>query len=123
MVTFDKVDPRLKTFFDLLAKELPIVLTFGFRSVAEQDALYAIGRTKPGKKVTNAKGGQSKHNFGKAIDVAPLQPDGKIDWKDEALWNRMVAMAKKVIKEHNLPIKCGADFKTFQDRPHFEIKE
>lgn len=123
MATFDKVDPRLKTFFDLLAAELPIVLTYGFRSIQEQNALYAIGRTKPGKKVTNAKGGQSPHNYGKAIDIAPLQPNGKIDWKDEALWDRMVAAAKRVIAQHNLPIKCGADFKSLPDRPHFEIKE
>lgn len=36
---------------------------FTWRPIAEQDALYAQGRTKPGSIVTYAKGGQSKHNF------------------------------------------------------------
>lgn len=40
-----------------------------FRSVEEQDALYAIGRTAPGKKVTNARGGKSWHNYGRAFDA------------------------------------------------------
>ncbi len=45
----------------------------GHRSHEEQDALYAQGRTAPGKIVTNAKAGQSKHNTSpsKAIDVIP----------------------------------------------------
>ena len=49
----------------------------GFRTFAEQDALYAQGRTKPGAKVTNAKGGQSIHNYGLAVDIV-LIIDGKI---------------------------------------------
>src|SRR5215207_9435814 len=49
-------------------------VTSAYRSNAEQDALYAQGRTKPGSKVTNARGGQSKHNPGpdglcRAIDI------------------------------------------------------
>ncbi|MGN7308723.1 M15 family metallopeptidase, partial [Bacillus subtilis] len=40
---------------------IPIVITQGLRTVAEQDALYAQGRSKPGKVVTNARGGYSYH--------------------------------------------------------------
>lgn len=42
----------------------------GHRTYADQDALYAKGRTAPGRKVTNARGGQSNHNFGLSMDVA-----------------------------------------------------
>lgn len=42
----------------------------GLRTIDEQNALYAQGRTKPGHIVTNAKGGRSFHNFGLAIDFA-----------------------------------------------------
>ena len=42
----------------------------GLRTIEEQNALYAQGRTTPGKKVTNAKGGKSYHNYGLAIDFA-----------------------------------------------------
>lgn len=38
-------------------------ISFTYRSPEEQDALYAQGRTKPGKRVTNVRGGFSKHNF------------------------------------------------------------
>ncbi|MFP3637325.1 M15 family metallopeptidase, partial [Bacillus sp. SIMBA_033] len=41
----------------------------GLRTIEEQNNLYAIGRTKPGRKVTNAKGGQSIHNHGLAVDI------------------------------------------------------
>jgi len=44
----------------------------GLRTIEEQNSLYAQGRTKPGKIVTNAKGGQSYHNYGMAIDFALL---------------------------------------------------
>jgi len=46
------------------------------RTIVEQDALYAQGRTAPGKIVTNAKGGKSYHNYGLAIDIC-LIIDGK----------------------------------------------
>ena len=41
----------------------------GSRTFEEQDALFAIGRTKPGHVVTNARGGFSNHNFGVAWDI------------------------------------------------------
>ncbi|KPC97761.1 Peptidoglycan L-alanyl-D-glutamate endopeptidase CwlK precursor [Geobacillus sp. BCO2] len=46
-----------------------IIITQGFRTIEEQNRLYALGRTKPGRIVTNARGGYSYHNFGLAFDV------------------------------------------------------
>ena len=40
----------------------------GYRDPKEQDAKYAIGRTQPGKIITNARGGWSWHNWGLAMD-------------------------------------------------------
>lgn len=45
------------------------IVTEGFRSVARQNELYAQGRTRPGQIVTKARGGQSAHNYGLAVDV------------------------------------------------------
>jgi peptidoglycan L-alanyl-D-glutamate endopeptidase CwlK len=61
----------------------------GLRSWAVQSALYAQGRTKPGKIVTNARAGQSKHNrknqkgepASEAFDAVPLL-HGKPIWED-----------------------------------------
>ena len=56
---------------------LPIKIGESFRSVAEQDALYAQGRTQPGSIVTNAKGSSysSQHQWGIAADF--YRADGK----------------------------------------------
>lgn len=56
-----------------------LVVTCTWRTNAEQDKLYAQGRTAPGKVVTWAKAGQSAHNFGLAMDVVPVR-DGKAIW-------------------------------------------
>lgn len=53
----------------------------GFRTFAEQAALYAQGRTKPGNRVTEAKAGQSYHNYGLAIDFALLIDGKTISWE------------------------------------------
>jgi peptidoglycan L-alanyl-D-glutamate endopeptidase CwlK len=56
-------------------------VTQGLRTYAEQDALYNQGRTRKGPKVTDARGGQSWHNFGLAVDIAFIT-HGEIDWTD-----------------------------------------
>jgi peptidoglycan L-alanyl-D-glutamate endopeptidase CwlK len=66
---------------------LPLVYT-GFRSMEEQAALYAIGRSKPGKIVTKARPGESYHNYGMAFDWVPMKPAARVDlfqadWNDE----------------------------------------
>src|SRR6266568_3689055 len=48
---------------------ITIKVISGTRTYPEQDALYEQGRSKPGKIVTNARGGHSNHNFGIAFDV------------------------------------------------------
>ena len=62
--------------------------TRGFATYGEQMALWAQGRTQPGPRVTNAKGGQSYHNFGLAVDLCPdalqMVPKLQPDWRPEA---------------------------------------
>lgn len=94
--------------------ELNITLrvTHALRTIAEQNALYAQGRTTPGKIVTNAKGGQSYHNFGMAVDVVEMI-NGKPNWKFDFAKLKPIA--------DRLGIVWGGTFKTIIDRPHFEI--
>ena len=73
-----------------------IILVQGFRSFAEQDALYAKGRTEVGKIVTNAKGGYSFHNYGLAFDFCPLRADGSTDWDDMKKFERVGARAEDI---------------------------
>ena len=64
------------------ADGVTVQIVQGLRTFAEQDALYAIGRTKKGKRVTNARGGQSMHNYGLALDFAPVV-GGEISWDEK----------------------------------------
>ena len=90
------------------------------RTFAEQNVLYAQGRTKPGSIVTNAKGGLSYHNYGMAIDIV-LIANGAASWdsaKDfdadgKADWMEVVAIFKQFGWE------AGIDWK-FRDAPHFQ---
>jgi peptidoglycan L-alanyl-D-glutamate endopeptidase CwlK len=70
-----------------LGKGVRLRLSYTFRTHEEQEALYAQGRTKPGKRVTNAKGGQSIHNYGLAFDIVILyDKDGDGNF-EEASWD------------------------------------
>lgn len=101
-----------------------ILITQGLRTYAEQDELYAQGRTKPGKIVTNVKGGYSIHNFGFALDFALLLRDGKtVSWdtlrdddKDSMPdWSEVVEEAKR------LGFEWGGDWRSFVDMPHIQM--
>lgn len=60
---------------------IPVMPVQTLRTIAEQDALFAQGRTLPGKIVTHARGGQSFHNFGQAVDLVFTDSvTGKLDW-------------------------------------------
>ena len=58
---------------------IDLLVTSTYRDIESQDALYAQGRTTDGRIVTNAKGGDSFHNYRCAVDVVPLR-NGKPVW-------------------------------------------
>ncbi len=91
-----------------------VIITQGLRTVEEQNELYAQGRTKPGKIVTNAKGGYSYHNYGLAFDFAVLNDDGSVSWNVDEKWKRVGAIGK------SLGLEWGGDWKDFKDYPHFQ---
>lgn len=94
---------------------IPLVVTQGYRTAEEQNALFAQGRTAPGIIVTDAPAGYSWHEYRRAFDVAPLNSAGQPYWpEDLAFWARIGALGKAV------GLEWGGDWKGFQDRPHFE---
>jgi len=88
----------------------------GFRSYADQDRLYARGRTAPGPKVTNARGGQSNHNFTLAYDASQFDGHGHYigSGSDPAY-----ARAGKLGEAAGL--EWGGDWQRFKDRPHYQF--
>lgn len=89
-----------------------VLVTSTYRDHESQNALYAQGRTAPGKIVTKAKGGQSFHNHKVAFDVVPLV-NGKAIWNDEGLWRKIGQIGQEV------GLEWGGNWK-FQDKPHFQ---
>lgn len=95
-------------------------ITCAYRENWKQEKLYEIGRTKPGKIVTNAKSGQSPHNYNPsfAFDIGFRTSDGGFDWSD----NLFIKFAS-LISEIDISniILWGGNFKNFKDIPHFEM--
>lgn len=89
-------------------------VTDGYRSVAEQDATYAQGRTRPGNIVSNARGGSSWHNYGLATDIAFNNANGQPAWPNNANWTRYGEIAV------NHGLEWGGNWHGIQDRPHVE---
>ena len=124
-MTWDKItDDRIKTLHPLIRDEVEEIIksamhelgiflriTQALRSFTEQNELYAQGRSKPGKIVTNAKGGSSWHNYGLAFDVVEIQ-NGKAIW--DTKYDKIAAIA------HRYGFDWGGHFTSIVDKPHFQ---
>lgn len=73
---------------------IEILITSTYRDAEYQNWLYKQGRTRKGKIVTYAKGGESWHNFRLAFDFVVLR-NGKVDWGDMKSYQKVRAIAKK----------------------------
>jgi len=102
--------------------EVCIRVVQGLRTIAEQNDLYAQGRTKPGAIVTNAPGGKSAHNYGLAIDICWLwkQADGTYKYDDKKAWLTGPKFMKVVDLFKSAGYTWGGDWTTIKDTPHFE---
>lgn len=115
----DEVKLIIELVDEALTGVAQIRIVQGLRTFEEQDGLYAQGRTKKGPKVTKAKGGQSYHNYGLAVDFALLINGKEISWdtrkdfdKDGiADWDEVV----RIFEAHGY--LWG---KAFNDLPHLE---
>jgi peptidoglycan L-alanyl-D-glutamate endopeptidase CwlK len=122
--SLDDLLPRVRALAELfLAKchsqGIDIIITSTYRDNASQAELYAQGRTKPGRKVTNAMPGQSWHNWKCAFDVVPLR-QGKPVWgtteeDDYKLWNNIGSIGESV------GLTWAGRWSTFKEFPHFQF--
>jgi peptidoglycan L-alanyl-D-glutamate endopeptidase CwlK len=93
-----------------------VKLAQGTRTPEEQDRLYAQGRTAPGKIVTNARGGESYHNYGVAYDVALFDSKGKyITDGGNAAYKKAGEIGEA------LGLEWGGRWKKPFDPPHFQL--
>lgn len=113
------LDPRVQPLArELIEKAVELGINAkvisGSRTYAEQDKLYAQGRSAKGPVVTKAKGGQSWHNFGLAFDVGIFSADGKTYYGEHKDYARLGAVGEK------LGLEWGGKWK-FVDEPHFQF--
>jgi len=120
---------------NLLGKGVRLRFAYTYRSFEEQDGLYAQGRTKlfdnNGKRlgiVTNAKGGQSFHQYGVAFDIVLLIDKNNDGVFESASWDTVSDFDKDGTSDWGEVVKYfesigwfwGGRFKKFPDKPHFE---
>lgn len=104
-----KVQPFARAFVKLAAAGgVTIKITSGTRTYAEQDALFKKGG------VTKARGGQSNHNFGIAIDITIF--NGKTPVWESPKYKDLGQLGK------SLGFEWGGDWKSFKDEPHFQLR-
>lgn len=96
------------------AHGLTVRITSGNRTWAEQDALYAQGRSKPGPRVTNARGGQSNHNYGIAVDVTLFRGTEPV-WESPH-YKKLGAIGQAI------GLEWGGAWTSIKDEPHFQIR-
>jgi len=86
----------------------------GLRTYDEQAALYAQGRTTPGKVVTNARPGYSNHNFGIAFDIGVFE--GNTYLPESPKYNAVGALGI------DIGLEWGGSWKSIVDAPHFQLR-
>ncbi len=125
----DGIDQRLRAVVIEAASHLVfnVQVIEGRRTQARQQELYDQGRKTPGMIVTDTL--RSKHIEGRAVDLAPLQTDSSIDWKDAASFDKLAAAMFEACKVVGVRIRWGADWdqdgrpreRGETDSPHFEL--
>ena len=99
---------------------IQLLVTCTHRDFAAQAQLYAIGRTAPGKIITNAKPGHSWHNWRRAFDVVPMR-HGKPVWgtsgEDLALWTRVGELGEAA------GLEWAGRWARFREFPHFQFAD
>lgn len=110
----------------LKAAGFPFYLYMGLRDWQTQDELYAQGRTKPGKIVTNARGGDSLHNYGLAVDfVADGQTEKPgMQWSWDTSIDSDADGHSDWMQIGEIGEECGLEWGgrwlRFPDLPHFQ---
>jgi len=92
---------------------IDIIITSTYRDTESQNALYAQGRTAPGKKVTNAKAGQSFHNWKVAFDFVPVV-NGKPVWDNDELITKCGEIGESI------GLEWAGRWKTFKEKLHLQ---
>jgi peptidoglycan L-alanyl-D-glutamate endopeptidase CwlK len=117
---------------EMVNSKIPPLIYTGRRTMEEQTALYAIGRSAPGKIVTKARAGESFHNYGLAFDWVPLKMSPKnpdlyvADWDDETAF-RLGEHVGQSFELAAISFETGhlqaAEYPSWRDILHVKVEE
>jgi peptidoglycan L-alanyl-D-glutamate endopeptidase CwlK len=102
----------LQRVVKLAAERTKLAVTCGYRNEVDQRAAYANGFSK-------AQYPNSPHNQkpSRAADLVPLP----VDYSDLAAFDRLAVVVKQAAADLGIRIVWGGDFRSFKDRPHYEL--
>lgn len=110
------VRDKARAFIAACALEgVDVLITSTYRDGESQDALYAQGRSRPGRIVTMAKAGQSFHQYRVAFDFVPLV-NGKPNWDDTALFTKCGRLAVDLCG-----LEWAGNWARFRELPHCQF--
>ena len=114
-----RLEPFLLAAEELLrVDEVTVEVISGLRSWQQQAALYAQGRTRPGRIVTKARPGSSWHNYGLAMDLGLFQRGRYLDETSPAVAARLYARLGSLAA--SLGIEWAGNWRSFPEGPHFQ---
>lgn len=90
------------------AKGIELAVVETYRTRSKQDEYRAMG-----KNYTRSKGGNSKHQYGLAIDLVPMV-NCEPQWNNSKLWRKVGAIGEQ------LGLTWGGRWKSLYDPGHFE---
>ena len=106
---------RVERFLSLCKdNDIDLLVTSTYRDNESQQALYEQGRTTAGKVVTNAKAGDSWHNWRCAVDVVPMV-NGKPNWDGlHPVWDQIGKLGEQA------GLEWAGRWRSFKELAHFQ---
>lgn len=95
---------------------MPFTILQGDRTLAEQKQNVAKGVSKTMK----SRHLISKDGMVRAVDIAPLGPNGQASFA-WPLYHKLAPIMKKAAKDAGVPVEWGGDWKSFKDGPHWQL--
>jgi peptidoglycan L-alanyl-D-glutamate endopeptidase CwlK len=114
-------EPEIVRVVEAAAADIPLLVVWGARSKIEQEEAVRTGHSK-------LHWPKSAHNvtparpLSRAVDLAPLKPDGTIDWNDRAGFVRLARVVKAAAEKLGIEVEWGGDWR-MADLDHFQLEE
>ena len=122
ITNMEGIDPRLIDIVELAITitniDFGVPSTGGYRSEAQQAALFTSGKSK-----ADGRTHKSYHQSGKAVDLFAIDPEtGKGSW-DKLHLSLCAAAMLQASAQLGYELRWGGNWKSWQDYPHFEIRD